>query len=256
MKSLGLKSMKQGIFFMSIVLLFCSAIVPNEFKTLTNKMLEKRYESVLQLKLFTDNTKSNLIEENQIEFRIWDNHIHYKFNEIEVFSDNYFNIVVYHEMKTILINRRISKVKKVSLKLPLEDLMDSSILSLYQIKLIKNNGSELTYLIKEDEGLTEFEHLKYSLNVKENKPIYFEMVYRENLNELLGKRVQKYDKNSKPVMQGTYTVFNYLTTFKKENFDYSNVLTINKDGRHFLKPMFKEYTVYNYVFQDSNKKRK
>jgi len=237
------------ILISAVVFLITSAKIPDKLRTLNKKLQERKYEAVLILKLYSEKSKTKLLEEKQMEMKIWEGNLYYKAENIEAFANKNYNIIIYHERKIIVINKADPNFAKSTIKEPIQNLIDSLSSSIYSIKLVNQNANIYTYLIKESEQSDEdsYDHVIYSINATEFKPKSFEIYYNSDLNQLLGSIKKSYNKNEKPVLVATYTKFNYLTSYKEADFNFSRVLSLDKKGKHVLKPEYSDYKVMNYL---------
>jgi hypothetical protein len=126
--------------------------------------------------------------------------------------------------------------------------LDTTQSKMYKIALLKTEEQFKTFEFKNQIEGNKINKMVFKIDAKEMKPVTCEMYYAENLSELLGK-YKKEKSNKTPRMLFEFKNFIFSSKFNAKDFDFSEVLIVEKANHIKLAANYKNYELVNNIIK-------
>lgn len=233
------------------LLIFSSAIIPNELLKVSNKLKERKYKIKVRVDLYEDGqTKNNIIESQEMSVNVWGKNMHYRAGNTEAFATNKYQIVIDHKQKIILINKAPKDKKDKNLG-DFDKVMglnfDSLLNDLIKVQKVKKEGSATTYRIEHLSEDSDIDYTEYMIDTQKSILISSKTQYAIPLNKLMGNIRKDNISKKKPYISTHYETFEYTTIYNKLDFEYQKILQIDNKAKAVATKQYQTYKILNYL---------
>lgn len=239
----------QGL--LMLLLLGSINLFAQDFKTdmekAGRKLNNRRLSTVLSYKLYDAHTAGNLIEQQQVEVKMWDLMVSIKTSQFHTIKNKQQYLHVDFNQKTMLLNKVNNYKEEMNrYQVMLKSLvnMDSLFQKQTTVKLLQSTASQRLYRV------TYLNESKYSftditINLTDYTLQRVVMYYKETLKELLGKN-DRFASNKAPRIE---MELSKTTLYKKLNQqDFAINAYVVKKGKTYLpKPNYQQFEFINYL---------
>lgn len=246
------KSVK-GKLIVSFVLMYFMSLSVNaqkatdDFKKIGNALRDAHISFETRYTLYANYTSELPIQTKQGVYYLWDKMLHYKIEEIEVISNDRFNLSIDNSNKKMVLNKTNTGFEEKYLKQALKINLDSLLARNSEVVLLSKSDSSRTWRITYRhlvKGI-KFIDLKFDLSGYHLSKIV--LYYDKSFNDIYGTSPQKVSKTEKPRLEISYSNYNELNEGDKEKyFSAKEILSLDKSGNAVIADSHKKYFLANY----------